>query len=114
MKQLKMIRPKGEVLKRSLPEGYSFAFFTECSDDIAAWCDICRKANMCTNPNNEEVFAKVMRSVGDIELEKDLFFVVAPDGSKIATSALIHKKEMSAHIIRYTCYCTLHYCRMCH
>ena len=93
MKQLKMIRPKGNVLKRSLPDGYSFAFFTECIDDVEAWCDICRKANMCSNPNSEEVFAKVMRSVGDIELEKDLFFVVAPDGSKIATSALIHKKE---------------------
>lgn len=92
MKQLKMIRPKGEVIKRSLPDGYSFVFFTECSEDIAAWCDICRKANMCSNPDNDEVFRKVMRSVRDIELEKDLFFVVAPDGTKIATSALIHKK----------------------
>ena len=41
MKQLKMIRPKGEVLKRNLPEGYSFAFFTECQADVDAWCDIC-------------------------------------------------------------------------
>lgn len=93
MKQLKMIRPKGEVIKRSLPDGYSFVFFTESREDIDAWCDICRKANMCSSPDNDEVFRKVMRSVGDIELEKDLFFVVAPDGSKIATSALIHKKE---------------------
>ena len=96
MKQLKMIRPKGEIIKRSLPDGYSFVFFTDCTDDVAAWCDICRKANMCSNPDNEEVFGKVMRSVRDIELEKDLFFVVAPDGSKIATSALIHKKDSNS------------------
>ena len=96
MKQLKMIRPHGEVLKRSLPDGFSFIFFTECSADIDAWCDICRKANMCSNPNNEEVFAKVMRSVRGIELEKDLFFVVAPDGTKIATSAIIHNKEKNS------------------
>ena len=87
MKQLKMIRPHGEVLKRSLPDGFSYIFFTECSADIDAWCDICRKANMCSNPNNEEVFAKVMRSVRGIELEKDLFFVVAPDGTKIAIAS---------------------------
>ena len=96
MKQLKMIRPKGELVKRSLPEGYSFVFFKECSEDINAWCDICRKASMCSNPNNDEAFTKVMRSVKGIELEKDLFFVVAPDGSKIATSALIHNKEKNS------------------
>ena len=96
MKQLKMIRPKGDVVKRSLPEGYSFVFFKECSEDINAWCEICRKASMCSNPNNDEAFTKVMRSVKGIELEKDLFFVVAPDGSKIATSALIHNKEKNS------------------
>ena len=96
MKQLKMIRPKGELVKRSLPEGYSFTFFRECKEDIDAWCDICRKASMCSNPNNDEAFTKVMRSVKGIELEKDLFFVVAPDGSKIATSALIHNKEKNS------------------
>lgn len=93
MKQLKMIRPKGEVVKRYLPNGYSFTFFKECREDIDAWCDICRKANMCSNPNNDEAFTKIMRSVKAIDLERDLFFVVAPDGSKIATSALIHNKE---------------------
>ena len=96
MKQLKMIRPKGEVLKRNLPKGYSFAFFTECQADVDAWCDICRKADMCKSLDNDEVFRKVMRSVKGIELEKDLFFVVAPDGSKIATSALIHNKEKNS------------------
>lgn len=93
MKQLKMIRPKGEVLKRSLPDGYSFVFFTECGEDVAAWCDICRKAGMCSSTDDSEVFRKVMRSVRDIDLEKDLFFVVAPDGNKVATSALIHRKD---------------------
>ena len=70
MKQLKMIRPKGKVVNRLLPEGYSFVFFTECQADVDAWCDICRKANMCSNPDNNEVFRKVMRSVNGIELKK--------------------------------------------
>ena len=96
MKQLKMIRPKGTVIQRPLPDGYSFAFFNDCPEDVAAWCDICRKAGMCSSTDNEEVFKKVMRSVRDIELEKDLFFVVAPDKSKIATSALIHKKDSNS------------------
>lgn len=96
MKQLKMIRPKGEVIKRCLPDGYSFVFFSDCPEDVAAWCDICRKAEMVKSTDNEEVFSKVMRNVRDIELEKDLFFVVAPDGSKIATSALIHKKDSNS------------------
>ena len=96
MKQLKMIRYKGEVVKRSLPNGFSFVFYTECSADIDAWCDICRKANMCSNPDNKEAFSKVMRSVRGIELENDLFFVVAPDGTKIATSAIIHNKEKNS------------------
>ena len=96
MKQLKMIRPKGDVVKRSLPEGFSFVFFSECPEDVDAWCDICRKANMSSNTDNNEVFRKVMRSVKGIELEKDLFFVVAPNGLKIATSALIHNKEKNS------------------
>ena len=61
MKQLKMIRPKGEVVKRSLPEGFSFVFFEECREDIDAWCDICREAKMLSSTENEEVFAKVSK-----------------------------------------------------
>ena len=96
MKQLKMIRPKGEVVKRSLPEGFSFVFFEECREDIDAWCDICREAKMLSSTENEEVFAKVMRSVRGIELERDLFFVVAPNGKRVATSAIIHNKEKNS------------------
>ena len=93
MKQLKMIRPKGEAFKRALPEGFSFAFFTECQEDIDAWCDICRKANMVKSGENEDNFNKIIRSVKGIDPCKDLFFVVAPDGKRIATSALIANTE---------------------
>ena len=96
MKQLKMIRPAGEVHVRSLPDGFSFAFFRECREDIDAWCDICRAASMLKSLDNEESFAKIMRSVRGIDLERDLFFVVAPDGKRVATSALIHNKEKNS------------------
>ena len=96
MKQLKMIRHRGEVLKRALPEGFSFAFFSECGEDIDAWCDICREANMFHSLDNDESFRKIMRSVKNIELEKDIFFVLAPNGRKIATSTLIHNKEKNS------------------
>ena len=93
MKQLKMIRYTGEYTKRPLPEGYSFKFFSECAEDIAAWCDICRGANMVKSDNNEESFDKIIRSVKGIEPEKDLFFVVDEKGRRVATSTLIHNKE---------------------
>ena len=93
MKQLKMIRYKGEYTKRALPEGYSFSFFVESKEDIAAWCDICRAANMVKSENNEESFDKIIRSVKGIEPEKDLFCVVDDKGRRVATSTLIHNKE---------------------
>lgn len=96
MKQLKMIRPKGEPFKRALPDGFSFAFFTECRSDIDAWCEICREANMIKSGENEENFDKIIRSVKGIDPCRDLFFVVAPNGKKVATSALIHNKEKNS------------------
>ena len=91
MKQLKMIRYKGEYVERALPEGFSFAFFNDTQSDIDAWCDICRAANMVSSTDNNEVFRKVMLSVRGIEPTKDIFFVVAPDGKPIATSTLISR-----------------------
>lgn len=96
MKQLKMIRYSGEVKARSLPEGFSFVFFKDCREDIDVWCDICRAAKMFSSLDNDESFRKIMRSVKHIELERDLFFVVAPDGKRIATSTLIHNKEKNS------------------
>ena len=93
MKQLKMIRQSGKVAKRTLPDGYSFVFFKECKEDIDVWCDICRAARMFSSLDNDESFRKIMRSVKNIDLEKDIFFVLAPNGQKIATSTLIHNKE---------------------
>ena len=93
MKQLKMIRYKGNAVLRDLPCGYSFVFFKESAEDIAAWCDICRAANMVKSDNNEESFNKIIRSVFGIEPEKDLFFVVDENGRRVATSTLIHNKE---------------------
>ena len=96
MKQLKMMRKSSEVVKRTLPEGFSFVFFKECQRDIDDWCDICREANMFHSLDNDESFRKIMRSVKNIELEKDIFFVLAPNGEKIATSTLIHNKEKNS------------------
>ena len=96
MKQLKMIRPKGAPFQRTLPDGFSFAFFNEGRAALDAGCDICRGAGMVKSLENEEVFNKVIRSVKGIDPEKDLFFVVAPNGQKIATSALVTNKEKNS------------------
>lgn len=96
MKQLKMIRPSGEVIKRGLPDGFSFAFFKECREDIDDWCEICRGARMLSSLDNDESFRKIMRSVKNIDPERDIFFVLAPNGQKIATSTLIHNKEKNS------------------
>lgn len=91
--QLKMIRYSGEVTKRDLPQGYSFVFFKESEKDVDAWCDICRRADMVKTNENEVVFNKTIRSCKGLVPEKDLFFVVDPNGNKVATSALIHRTE---------------------
>lgn len=93
MKQLKMIRYSGSVVQRELPCGYSFVLFKECDADIAAWCDICRGAEMVKSENDREAFDKIIMSVKGIDPEKDLFFVVDPNGRRVATSTLIHNKE---------------------
>lgn len=91
--QLKMIRYSGEVTERTLPEGYGFAFFKESREDVDAWCDICRKADMLVSTDNEAVFDKTMRSCRGLLPESDIFFVVDSKGKKVATSALVHRKE---------------------
>ena len=93
MKQLKMIRYSGSVVQRELPCGYSFVLFKECDADVAAWCDICRGAGMVKSENDREAFDKIIMSVKGIDPEKDLFFVVDPNGRRVATSTLIHNKE---------------------
>ena len=101
MKQLKMIRYKGEYKSRALPEGYSFAFFDGSQADIDSWCDICRGANMLSNPDNNEAFRKVILSVRGIEPIKDLFFVVAPDGRRAATCTLISRADEKGTVSGY-------------
>ncbi len=93
MKQLKMIRKKGTVTKRELPVGYSFVLFENWESDVDAWSNICRAASMVKTDNNREAFDKIIMTVKGIEPEKDLFFVVDPNGRKVATSTLIHNKE---------------------
>ena len=96
MKQLKMIRYSGSVVQRELPCGYSFVLFDGSDSDVDAWSDICRGAGMVKSENNRESFDKIIMSVKGIEPEKDLFFVVDPNGRKVATSALIHNKEKNS------------------
>ena len=93
MKQLKMIRKSGAVVNRALPQGYSFVLFKDWESDVDAWGDICRAASMVKTENNREAFDKIIMSVKGIEPEKDLFFVVDPNGRRVATSTLIHNKE---------------------
>lgn len=93
MKQLKMIRYAGSVVENSLPSGYSFAFFDGSESEASAWCDVCRRAEMVTSPNDAEVFKRVMLSVEGIEPERDIFFVISPSGERVATSALIRRES---------------------
>ncbi len=91
MKQLKMIRYKGDYTVRDLPVGFSFEFFNGTQSDIDAWCDICRAAKMVSSTDNNEAFRKIMLSVKGIEPTRDIFFVIAPDGKRVATSTLISR-----------------------
>ena len=101
MKQLKMIRYKGKYVERALPEGFSFSSFNDTQSDIDAWCDICRGADMLKTADNNEVFNKVIRAMRGVEPTRDLFFVVAPDGRRVATSTLISRVDENGVLSGY-------------
>lgn len=87
MKQLKMARDNSPVEKRALPEGYSYEFFDGSDKAINDWLEIV--ANGLMGDSRVEAFHACITNYPDAVPEKDLFFVVDPNGRRVATSTSI-------------------------
>ncbi len=91
MKQLKMMKLGVEIAERTLPAGYHFAYFTGSEAEIEDWLSICRHGLLPDTPPASGVyrdhFVSAIVNYPDLVPKRDLFFVVAPDGRRVATSA---------------------------
>ncbi len=91
MKQLKMLKPGVEIAERALPDAYRFAYFTGSESEIEDWLAICRHGLLPDTPPAGGVFrdhfVNAIVNYPDLVPARDLFFVVAPDGTRVATSA---------------------------
>ncbi len=94
MKQLKMLRPcGGGVSERSLPAGYSFESFDGKEAQVADWLAICRHGLLPDTPppsgEYRDWYVSSIQSYPDLLPTRDLFFVLSPDGERVATSAAV-------------------------
>ncbi len=105
MKQLKMLRPfGGRVTPRDLPTGYRFADFAGTEAEIEDWLAICRHGLLpAPTPDGDAERAHYLNAIQnypDLVPARDLFFVVAPDGTRVATSAaVLHGNEGYIHMV---------------
>ena len=99
MAQLKMRRESAPVVKRPLPEGYTYEFYKGTKEEIYDWLHLCRATLIpdFADENIEqmvEFFEGSIVNYPDLVPEKDLFFVVSPEGKRVATSAgVVHKNN---------------------
>lgn len=100
MQQLKMYRPAAPVTHRSLPEGYGYVFYTGEPAEISDWLDICRHG-LIGPEEDEACFTSTIMNYPDLVPEQDLFFVVDPQGRRVATSASVchPNKEGYLHMV---------------
>ncbi len=93
MKQLLMLRIGGTVNDRTLPDGYRFEYYTGTAEEVTDWISICRHGLLPEGPPasgaDRDWFASAIEGYRDLVPERDLFFVVTPDGKRVATSAAV-------------------------
>ncbi|MCQ2429427.1 MAG: GNAT family N-acetyltransferase [Clostridia bacterium] len=87
MRQMKMLRPSGPVTHRDLPAGYRYEFYTGTEAERLDWLAMNKGAIL---PDDDpKWFDLLITRYPDVCPEKDLFFVVSPDGRRVATSASV-------------------------
>ncbi|MBE6558839.1 MAG: GNAT family N-acetyltransferase [Ruminococcaceae bacterium] len=97
MQQLKMLRYQGKVTPRLLPDGYRYEFFGGTDAEIDDWVTICRHG-LLSETSGRECFVSTILDYPDLVPEKDLFFVVDPDGRRVATSASVCHKSGEGYL----------------
>jgi mycothiol synthase len=100
--QLKMIRPAGPVRQASLPEGYSFEYFTGLREQIADWVEIC-KEGLLSPLSGEEAFSGAIVNYPDLRPLEDLVFVRDGSGERVATIAFVLHKNGAGYVHMVCC-----------
>lgn len=91
MKQLYMRRRGGHTEEHTLPEGYTLQFFDGTKEAVNDWLEICHGG---LNPDKSfSHFQNAIINKPDINPMKDIFFVVSPDGIRVATTTCIRRPE---------------------
>lgn len=88
MKQLKLIRRNEPLSERLLPEGYTFEFFDGSDEMIRDWVDICTHG-LLGEGTGAGAFHTCITNFPGCDPKKDTFFVVDPNGNRVATSTSI-------------------------
>lgn len=96
MKQLYMKRDNQPIRKRELPCGYYYEFFKGDKEEIKDWYSICR-CGLLPEDNNP-YFEQTILNYPDLNPYDDLFFVLDPEGKRVATSASVCHKNHEGYI----------------
>ena len=88
MQQLKMMRLQAPIKQRALPCGYRFEFFRGTEQEVEDWVAICRHGLLSPH-DGASVFTETILNYPDLDPVKDLFFVIDPNGRRVATSAAV-------------------------
>lgn len=98
MKQLKMYRFASTPLtERSLPEGYTYEFYNGDPGQIRDWLEICSHG-LLGEGADEGTFHGCLTDYTDCDPLSDTFFVVSPDGRRVATSTAIKHANGDGYI----------------
>ncbi len=94
MKQLKMLRPfGGKVVERQLPAGYRFEMFDGREEQVTDWLSICCHGLLPDTPpaggEMRDWYVQSIQNYPDLMPTQDLFFVLSPNGERMATSAAV-------------------------
>ena len=103
MRQLKMLRPAGDVTPRPLPEGYSFASYSGTEEELTAWLDMCVQGQLLPgNPpesgNCRDWFKVTVLDYADLNPDEDIIFVTDPQGYPVASICAVKHGEEQGYI----------------
>ncbi|MBP5312200.1 MAG: GNAT family N-acetyltransferase [Clostridia bacterium] len=102
MDQLKLIRPPKPPKEIPLPEGCRYEFYSGGRDQTEDWLNIC-KEGLIDPGSGEEVFRDAILCYPDLVPEKDLIFVLSPEGKRVATVAFVKHKDGSGYLHMVCC-----------
>lgn len=98
MKQLKMvvIKKENKVGLCDLPEGYHYEFYNGDEAQISDWLDIC--INGLIGDKSRSIFDECILNCPGVVAERDLFFVVDPEGKRVATTTVYVNEDGDGYV----------------